>query len=84
MELIEGADLIVVMSGEHRNRVYEIAPEVESEVILLGGLDKGRMSPDIEDPIGGNRDTYTRSRDEIGRLIDLLIDYIVDKFGLKK
>ena len=83
-ELIESADLIVAMTGEHKEEVIRISPDSESRVIILGELDDRRGNPDIMDPLGGGRETYARTRDEINALIAPLIEYIVDKFKLKK
>jgi len=52
--------------------------------IILGELEEGRKTPDIDDPIGGDRTVYERTRDEIDRLTALLIEYLIDKFGLKR
>ncbi len=83
-EMIENSDLVVVMEGEHRDAVLQMAPEAASRVIILGELEEGRKDPDIDDPIGGNREVYKRTRDEIDRLVVLLIDHLADKYGLKK
>jgi hypothetical protein len=51
-------------------------------VILLGELDTERKSPDVKDPIGGDREVYIGVRDEIEYLINILKDYIVERFDL--
>ena len=83
-KMIDKADLIVAMAGEHKDAVIGTSPDSESRVIVMGELDNRRGNPDIMDPLGGDRGTYARTRDEISGLIRLLIDYLIDKFELKK
>ena len=83
-EQIVEADLIVVMAGEHARIVRGVEPETDDKILLLGGLDYNREKLDIDDPIGGNREIYTASRDELEELILLLIDYLAGKFALTK
>jgi protein-tyrosine-phosphatase len=83
-ELIEGAEVIIVMERAHRDEIERIAPAEVYKVVVMGELDPKRSNPDIMDPIGGDRGTYVRTRDEIDRLIFFTIDYIADKFKLTK
>jgi protein-tyrosine-phosphatase len=83
-ELIESSDLVVVMAGEHGEEVRVIDPGAADKVIALGGLDPDREEKDIRDPIGGSRELYAGSRDEIEGLVLRLIDYVADKYGLAK
>ncbi len=83
-ELAGDADLAVVMTGGHRDELQMIAPGMESKVILFGELDTDRKDPDIEDPIGGDRSRYERTREELDKLVTKLIDYLVEKYELKE
>ena len=83
-EQIFEADLIVVMAGEHAQIVRGIAPDIEDRILMLGELDHGRESHDIDDPIGGDREMYAASRDELEELVLLLIDYLADKYALER
>jgi protein-tyrosine phosphatase len=83
-EHIVESDLIVVMAAEHAQIIRSIVPEAEGKILMLGELDHGRESPDIADPIGGNLETYTASRDEFEALILLLINYLADKYALER
>lgn len=82
-DMIETADAIVAMAREHMAEVIRLVPAAKSKVIVLGDLDRSRRSADIDDPIGGDKELYTRVRDEISGLIDNLITYLIDKFKLK-
>lgn len=83
-ELVDGADLIVVMEQAHRDEIVRISPGSEEKIVIMGALDPKRGNPDIMDPIGGDRETYARTRDEIDRLVYFLIEYIADRFGLTR
>lgn len=77
-EGIEAADIVVVMENRHRERIAALAPRADTPVVVLGELGEGRDSPDIADPIGGDRAVYERTRDELYMLIDRLIEYCAD------
>ncbi len=83
-KMIEDADLVVAMTGEHRSEILEMAPRAEGKVIVLGEVDPERGDPDIVDPMGGDEETYRRARREIERLVDLLIAYLAEKFELMR
>jgi protein-tyrosine-phosphatase len=83
-EMVDEADLLVVMTEGHRSEVLELAPGSAGKVIVLGELDAARASPDIADPIGGQEDDYRRTRDEIAALIPRLFDYLDDIFRVTK
>lgn len=83
-EIVQSADLIVVMAEEHARFVRELDPEAAPKVLMLGELDQERESADIDDPIGGDREVYAASRDEIDRLVSRLIRYISDNFNIEQ
>ncbi len=82
--MVENSDVVVAMTRLHRDAIRSIAPEAGAKIVVLGDLDGGRISPDIEDPIGGDRSVYERTRDELDGLISRLIDYLVDLLGLEE
>ena len=83
-ELIGSADLLVTMTRAHLVHIIRAVPEAESKAIVLGTLDDSGEDPDIADPIGGDRDTYNRVRDEIEVFLRLLIDHLAERFALEK
>ncbi len=83
-EMVENSDIIVAMTRLHRDVILGIAPEAGTKIMVLGDLDGGRTSPDIDDPIGGDRSVYEQTRGELDGLIGRLIDYLVDLFGLEE
>lgn len=82
--IVGEADAIVCMAEEHREEIVGWLPEALDKVMLLGELDPGRESPDIDDPIGGDEARYRRTRDDIDRLMPLLLDYLADTYRLER
>lgn len=76
-EMAESADRIVVMTGDHRNRVLRIAPGVADRLVLLrpDGMD-------VEDPYGFDLDVYRATRDEIADALRQSEDALRQSDGL--
>jgi len=77
-EMVDEADLVVVMTEAHRDEVLDLAPGSAGKVVVLGELESSRQSPDIADPIGGDEEAYRATRDEIDGLVPRLLDYVVE------
>jgi len=75
-ELVETADLIVVMTAEHRFHLLEVFPEVGNRVFLIKSFGTSKVPADVSDPYGGSLNTYMRIRDEIDRALSDLILFI--------
>jgi protein-tyrosine phosphatase len=60
-ELLEWADMILVMEPEHKNRILEIIPEVGDKVRFLGEFNKTPGNMIIPDPIGRSMSFYRAS-----------------------
>ena len=82
--MIEEADLIVAMAGEHRDEIADLVPRAREKIIVMGEIDHRRDSPDIADPIGRDEETYRGTRDEIDLLASMLIEYLVVNYDLVK
>jgi protein-tyrosine phosphatase len=81
-ELIAAADVIIGLTREHAAEVRRLVPEAGEKTITLASLDPNRASEDVEDPIGGTRETYARIRDEIDALIVQVVKYLFDKYNV--
>ena len=81
-EMIGEADLVVALSTTHREAILRLDPEAAEKTILLGALETGRTSEDVADPVGGDLDTYRRSRNEIAGLVERLLAVIRDRFNI--
>lgn len=70
-EMLEAADLILTMTGAHRDyltRIYGQNDKIHSLHEFLG------QEGDVLDPYGGDTDTYRACRDELRQLLEMLVD----------
>lgn len=76
-EMVTDADLILVMEGEHRDKIVSSYPESAGKVFLLSkfGNEKG-VAMDIADPYGGTVFNYRVALKEITFYIDGLMRYL--------
>ena len=68
-ELVRHADLILTMTGDHLDSLLDQFPDASSRVRVLhphGG--------DVDDPIGGDRETYQRTAQEIEDYLRQFLD----------
>jgi protein-tyrosine-phosphatase len=82
-DIINKASLLVALAGEHAAHMRVTAPGAGGWIIVLGELDRDRTGADVEDPIGGSIEDYRAARDDIARLMALLVEYIADRFELQ-
>jgi len=76
-ELIDGADLIVVMTGAHRDYIKGFSPETSGKVRLLTEFSDPDAPVDVPDPIGQSLEGYRRTRDMIeSALADMVLDLV--------
>lgn len=74
-EIIAENDLILVMSSQHTARIKELSPD--ANVHLLAGYATG--DPEgrpIQDPFGGELDSYRETADDLERELAGLLDRI--------
>ena len=74
-EIIDQADLILVMTESHREHLRSTFPEVAHRVYLINELGTSNVH-DIGDPFGGSLEMYKQTRDEIERAILELILFL--------
>lgn len=74
--LVRDADLVVTMTGGHRDAVLALAPESAGKVFLLKSFGVAQSAADIYDPVGEAPDVYRRVRDEIDAALPDLILYM--------
>ncbi len=72
--MIDTANLIMVMTKNHALDIKRRFPGVGQRVSLLASFKSTARGEDINDPIGGDLETYRRIRDEIDEaLLDLIL-----------
>lgn len=75
-ELVYAADMIVVMTEEHKQSIMMVHPEVEDRVFLMKSFLPVKDSLDVEDPIGASIEVYDMISKEIDEAMSGLIDYL--------
>ncbi|MCK4564667.1 MAG: low molecular weight protein arginine phosphatase [Verrucomicrobia bacterium] len=72
-ELLNTAELIVVMTAAHRFHILQDFPEVGNKVCLLKSFGTSKVPADVIDPFGGSLNVYKKTRDEIDQALPDLI-----------
>ena len=75
-KLVESAELIIAMTGEHRRQILRAFPAVGDRVFLIKSFGTSKVPADVSDPYGGSLNEYRRIRDEIDRALSDLILFI--------
>lgn len=76
--LIEEADLLVAMTGGHRDAILAAAPQSAGKVFLLKSFGFAQCPADIYDPVGEALEVYRRVRDEMDAALPDLILYMME------
>ena len=87
-ELINEADLILVMTPSHGYDVVNMVPDAENKTFLLKNYpDSSLKGEGVDDPIGGSLDMYNQSfieiGEELGRILPFLIKAAEKKAGVR-
>jgi len=75
-ELVKEADLVLTMTGAHKEQVKRLIPEAKEKVFTLAEF--AGAGTDILDPIGGPVDVYRQCAADLRYLIGLALDKIKD------
>ena len=68
-DLVEDAELIVVMTEGHRDELLERYPGAASKIYMLKSFDPSSDGGDVMDPIGLSLDVYRYIRGEISNAL---------------
>jgi len=74
-DLVDDAELIVVMTASHRDQLRTLFPEDSDKVYLLKSFVEGK-GDDVEDPIGLNIDAYRAVRVQIEQALPGLMEFM--------
>lgn len=77
--LVDAADVIVVMTDDHRRIVQRRFPKAASKVFLLNAFNYSRRDEDIPDPIGMSTDVYRKVRDEMNQAMPDLVLHLQER-----
>lgn len=77
--LIDSADLILTMTSSHKKRLLQLRPDVETKTHTLAEYCEGKGCADIDDPFGGDLETYMSCRDEINKHMEVLVKRLKGK-----
>ncbi len=81
-EIVAESDLILVMSGHHRDRALALGGEGRTH-LLTDYASRSTLGNPVLDPFGGDLDTYRSTFAEMEREITRVFDRIVTERGAK-
>ncbi|PAB58309.1 low molecular weight protein arginine phosphatase [Anaeromicrobium sediminis] len=73
-ELINNSDLILTMTENHKQKILQIIPKISNKIYTLKEYGKVNGDINILDPYGQNVHVYKACRDEINRLLEIIIN----------
>jgi len=77
-DLIDEADLILVMERKHRERVQELSPEAKNKTFLLKEFAPDKENLEIRDPIGLSDEVYKEVAEEIKSALQKALPRILE------
>lgn len=75
-EIIDWANVILTMTGSHKELILSQYPDVAEKTFTLKEFAEESGSLDVADPFGGNEQIYQKSFEEIQKSIERIIDKI--------
>ena len=75
-DLVDEAELIVVMTRAHDQQVRVCFPGARKKTCLLKSFDRTAVHDDVADPIGSPVSVYCETRDEIRRSLPGMVDFL--------
>jgi protein-tyrosine-phosphatase len=79
-EMLEAADIVLVMEEAHRRSIFHLAPRHLRKVLLLTELSGAH--DDIQDPYGGPIEGYVNAVARLDALIDLGLPRLLQQLGV--
>ena len=80
-QMVEEADLILVMERAHKQFIKSLLPSVKSEVFLLKAYGRKEEEAEVADPIGGDLEVYRACYEELEEEIRRILPEIVKLIG---
>lgn len=76
-EVVAGADVLLVMTEAHKQRIVQQHPTAKSKTYTLKQF--VGLSGDVQDPFGGDVAQYARTAAELDELLAMAAEKIMDK-----
>lgn len=80
-EMVDEADLVVVMTSAHRDAVADRYPAAADKVRLLSSFGMDKAGGDVADPFGCSDSGYRVARDQIDQAVADLVLYLREQNG---
>jgi protein-tyrosine phosphatase len=80
-QMVDEADMALVMEFHHYHHVLALAPGSAEKTFMLGGFIPGREDTEISDPYGGGEDDFRKALDDITRAVEALADKVAETLG---
>lgn len=77
-ELVDAANVVVVMTGAHRDQLADAFPGAREKVFLLRSFDPKAEDADIRDPYGMAPEAYRRAYREMDAAMPELLSFLHD------
>lgn len=71
-EGLEWADIVLTMTEAHKMELLYSYPEVRGKTFTLKGFVEFELDGDVQDPYGGNLETYRQTFGELSQMMDRL------------
>ena len=76
-QMVEKADLILVMEKSHKLFIEEMVPSAKEKVFLLKFFGSGGYDQDVQDPIGRDLEFYRHCREELEKEVERILPDII-------
>lgn len=71
-EDLEWADIVLTMTEAHKMELLYRYPKMQEKTFTLKGFVEFKSGGDVQDPFGGNLDTYRQTFEELSNVMDQL------------
>ena len=70
VENVEWADYVLTMTDAHKHTLLHLFPQASQKIYTLKGFIDPVADENVQDPYGGNLETYTQTFEELLGLVD--------------
>lgn len=77
-ELLDRADLILVMEKVHKHKLLQIRPQIRPKVFMLKQYKSGGPEADVKDPMGRDLDFFRHAFEEIAHEVKRILPFLIE------